>query len=56
MMALGALRGIMNISQEAKVSLRDNKGISEFLKIVFCYAPSINWSERQRKTSLVLSV
>lgn len=29
-MALAASRGIMDISQETKVSLRDSKGISEF--------------------------
>lgn len=29
-MTLAALRGIMDLSQETKVSLRDSKGISEF--------------------------
>lgn len=53
---MAALRGIMDISQETKVSLRDSKGIKKKFKIVFCYSPGINWSERQRKASSVLSV
>lgn len=53
--ALTALRRITDISQEAKFSLRDSKGVSEFLEIIFCYTPSMNWSERQRKASSVLS-
>lgn len=57
-MALAALRGIRDISQETKVCLRKgiSKGIKNIFKIIFCYSPGINWSERQRKASSVLSV
>lgn len=55
-MALSALRGAMDIRQEAKVSLADSKWISQFFKTIFYFTPSMNWSERQRKGSAILSV